>query len=248
MALKTPRARETADADAAAPPASSDNERPAAALAAAVVWTSRAGGTAGENPAIGAVGIADAGPNPRRTSRVRKQLARPGHPAADRAHRASQPLGRLVVRQAFDIAEDDRRPEPIRQPGDLTIDDGPELTEPGLVRVGCELRLLIGPLLPNPSPRPVATASAGDPERDPIQPVRQQVAVAQCAGLPDQDQERRLEGVLDVVRVIEQAPADAQHHRPVPRHDRLEGDLVAIAHEPRQELPFREPRHRTPAE
>ena len=71
MALKTPRARETADADAAAPPASRDSDRPAAAPAAAVVRTSRAGGTAGENPAIGAAGIADAGPNPRRTSRVR---------------------------------------------------------------------------------------------------------------------------------------------------------------------------------
>src|SRR5262249_15683926 len=54
--------------------------------------------------------------------------------------------------------------------------------------------------------------------------------------------------ILDVVRIVEQPPADAQDHRAVPRHDRLKRDLIALAREPRQELPLRQTRYGPPAE
>ncbi|MEJ7639241.1 MAG: hypothetical protein WKF75_15020 [Singulisphaera sp.] len=40
------------------------------------------------------------------------------------------------------------------------------------------------------------------------------------AGLAGQDQEGRLEGVLDVVLVPQDRPAGRQDHRPVPGHQR----------------------------
>ena len=55
------------------------------------------------------------------------------------------------------------------------------------------------------------------------------------AGLAHQDQEGRLEGVFDVPRVFQDAPADRQHHRPVPRHQDREGLLVAPARESLQQ-------------
>jgi hypothetical protein len=55
-----------------------------------------------------------------------------------------------------------------------------------------------------------------------------------------QHQERGLQGVLGVVRVAEDLPADAQDHRPVPLHQGREGRLVGVVspgHESLDELP-----------
>ncbi len=60
--------------------------------------------------------------------------------------------------------------------------------------------------------------------------------IAQRAGLADEDQERRLEGVIDVGGVGEQPPTDAQHHRAMPVDQGLQCGFVAIGHEPTQEL------------
>ena len=60
-----------------------------------------------------------------------------------------------------------------------------------------------------------------------MQPWAERVGVAKRAGPPQEYQERRLEGVLDVARVVEQPPANAQHHRPMPPHERLEGRFIA---------------------
>ena len=43
-----------------------------------------------------------------------------------------------------------------------------------------------------------------------------------------QDQERGLEGIVGVIRVVEHAPTDAQHHGAVPFDQRLEGRLDGI--------------------
>ena len=83
---------------------------------------------------------------------------------------ASQPIGRLVVRQALEVTKDDRRPEPAWQPRDLDIDDGPELAEIGIVG-RCRDVLDLDALL-HPPPRSIATAAGGDPQRDAVEPVR----------------------------------------------------------------------------
>ncbi len=54
-----------------------------------------------------------------------------------------------------------------------------------------------------------------------------------------QDQEGRLEGVLGVPRVGQQAATQAQHHRAVPGHQRGEGRLVAPPREALQQLGVR---------
>ena len=80
-----------------------------------------------------------------------------------------------------------------------------------------------------------------------MQPARERTVFADRAGLPRQRQERHLEGVLGVVRIVQDAPADAQHHRPVPRHQRAEvrfAGLIAARHEPFQQLGVGQPADR----
>ena len=78
------------------------------------------------------------------------------------------------------------------------------------------------------------SAPAGDPdtrlacraERDPIQPVSQQVRLADRPGLASQHKEDRLEGVLGVVSIAKDMPADMHDHRPVAAHECGEGGLA----------------------
>ena len=58
---------------------------------------------------------------------VAQLLARPGQPRLDRPDRAAQPLGGLLVGQAFQVAEHDRQPEPIGEPAQLLVELGPGL-------------------------------------------------------------------------------------------------------------------------
>ena len=85
---------------------------------------------------------------------------------------------------------------------------------------------------------------AGRAERDPIEPVSQQVGVADRAGLAGQDEEDGLEGVLGMVPVAQELAADAQDHGPVPRHQRGEGGFaggIAPRGEPLEELAVGQP-------
>ena len=62
---------------------------------------------------------------------------------------------------------------------------------------------------------------------DAVQPAAQGVAGADRAGLPGQHQEGGLEGVLDVVLVLQHGAAGGQDHRAVAGDQGLEGGLVA---------------------
>ena len=55
-----------------------------------------------------------------------------------------------------------------------------------------------------------------------MQPGPQRDVAAERPRFLDEDQERGLEGILGIVRILQDAPADAQDHRPVPRHQDLE--------------------------
>ena len=61
-------------------------------------------------------------------------------------------------------------------------------------------------------------------------------ALADRSGLAHQDQESRLERVLHIVRVAEDAAADPQHHRPVTPHQRRERDLGRLVAPGRESL------------
>ena len=88
-------------------------------------------------------------------------------------------------------------------------------------------------------------------QRAPVQPVAQQVGVADRPRLAGQDEEDGLEGVLGMVMVAQELSADAQNHRPVPRHQRSEGGFaggIAAVVEPLDELAVGEPGDRTAVE
>ncbi len=77
--------------------------------------------------------------------------------------------------------------------------------------------------------------------RDLVQPAPQAVSPPDRAAFLDQDQEGGLEGVLGVVWVAQDRPADAQDHRPMPSHQHFEGPAVAPGEETLEELRVGEP-------
>ena len=95
-----------------------------------------------------------------------------------------------------------------------------------------------------PSPR-----LARRPQRDAVEPVAQQLGLAERPGLAGQHEEDGLEGVLGVLVVAQELPADAQHHRPVAGHQGGERGLAGLVVPPaanrsrscRSESPAAEP-------
>ena len=73
----------------------------------------------------------------------------------------------------------------------------------------------------------------GDVVGHAVQPAGQRAGGPDVGGLPRQDQERRLEGVFGVLPVAEDVLADAQDHRPVAGHQRLEGRRIAGGEKPK---------------
>ena len=74
---------------------------------------------------------------------------------------------------------------------------------------------------------------------DAVEPARDRLAASHRAGPARQDEERRLERILGVVRVAQDLAADAQHHRPMPLDQGREsgfGPVIAPVHIPFQEL------------
>ncbi len=69
-----------------------------------------------------------------------------------------------------------------------------------------------------------------------VQPGAQPMHIAQSPGLADQDQEGRLERIVNVVGIGEPAAADSQDHRAVPLDECLQRRYVAVGNEPIQEL------------
>ena len=72
-----------------------------------------------------------------------------------------------------------------------------------------------------------------------MKPRAQGIAHPQSPSLLDQDEKRRLKGILGVVRVGQNAPAHPQDHRPVSLDQGREGQLgrlAAAGREPLQKL------------
>ena len=152
-----------------------------------------------------------------------QHVAGPRDQRADRPRCAAQPPGRLGVRQALEMAEDHGAAIALRQPADLLVHG-----RGVLVMQGCGIGRLRRPVRrassrprisrdddgDRPEPGPCVAIRVGDA----VQPGPQQVGPADRAGPPRQHQEHGLERVVRGVLVAEQMAADAQHHRPMPRH------------------------------
>ena len=72
--------------------------------------------------------------------------------------------------------------------------------------------------------------------RDAVKPRPQPLAVSERLCFPHEDEERGLEGVIDVGAVDEHPPADAEHHRPVPAQEHVERRVFAVAGETLEEF------------
>jgi hypothetical protein len=115
----------------------------------------------------------------------------------------------------FQVAQDDGQAVPGRQFRQFMIQYGPQLCA-GVGRRRFGLRQ--DGHLPFPGP-PAGAGRPGPHGRgvgDTVQPIPDRLAWPHRARLADQDEEGRLEGVLGVLGVVEDAPADAQDHRAVP--------------------------------
>jgi len=64
--------------------------------------------------------------------------------------------------------------------------------------------------------------------RDPEQPARDRPAPADGPGPVGQNEEDGLKGILRIVRVVKNAPADPKHHRSVSDYQLFEGRLPSL--------------------
>ena len=78
----------------------------------------------------------------------------------------------------------------------------------------------------------------GDSVRDTVQPRAQRSGLAdpQTTGAADENQKRRLEGIIGCVHVVEGLPADRQDHWPVASKDDLERGLRCLVPPPCESL------------
>jgi hypothetical protein len=144
------------------------------------------------------------------------------------------------MRHSFQVAEHDRRSERARQSSQLLVEHVPKLVL--IVVLACSLRddlvLIQAGRLVEISPGRAGFRSYRDSMGDPVEPVAYEIAIADCTGAPNQDQKSGLEGILNVLIVVENSPANAQDHRPVSCHQSGERHLVSIGDKPIEQLAF----------
>ncbi|MCI0464220.1 MAG: hypothetical protein L0Z62_45380 [Gemmataceae bacterium] len=164
-----------------------------------------------------------------------QQVAGPSQPALHRADRAAEQLGCLGVRLAFEVAEHDRGSIAVRESVQLLIQDGLQFTPEfhggrlltGQVNEGSLAALAaegVGPRLER------------DVIGDRVQPTADGRVPVEGTRPAQQDEKSGLEGVLDGVGILQQPPAHAQDHRPVPLHQSGKGRLLVSRQEAVQEL------------
>src|SRR5262245_51020084 len=71
---------------------------------------------------------------------------------------------------------------------------------------------------------------------DAVKPRSEPIRLPQMCGLADQQQKRRLEGVLGILSVPQQPPTNAENHRPITPHQDGKCLLVSMTAELSQEL------------
>jgi hypothetical protein len=158
-----------------------------------------------------------------------EHLPRLGQAAGERALGDAQLPGRVLARPAFQLAQDDGSTVAGRQALDFLVEDLPPVLAFGRRgrRLGHDDHLLLTLAAAGQD----GPGFEGGPPGHAVQPARHPVARHDARRLAGQDEERRLEAVLGVVGVRQQAPADAHHHRPVAAHQRRERRLVAPGQE-----------------
>jgi hypothetical protein len=179
-------------------------------------------------------GQADADAQPERRGQASAHQAAPQpFAAAGQAdlHRPDRPakLARhFLAGVSFEVTEHERRAVRLAQAAELLVEHAAEVVRRlddagGRGDFGGRLVLV------RPSPARRAPDLSGGAEGDAVEPASARGPVPDRAGLAEQDEEGRLKGVLDVVRVAQGVPADAEDHRPVPVDQGREGGFRGLA-------------------
>ena len=140
----------------------------------------------------------------------------------DRADGAVEPTGDLLAGVAAEVVQQDRHAVVIGEPVDLT-EQG--LGVPGDGAIGEDRLGLRGATFEGAATHRVVSGPARDPQGDAVEPAVDRLSASDRAGPRGEHEEGGLEGVVGGVRVVEDRPADAADHRPVPPHQGLEGRL-----------------------
>ena len=164
-------------------------------------------------------------------------LPRLGQPRRHRPPRAAQDLRGLLVRLAFEVTQHQGSAVPLGQSLEFLLQGDDQLARGRGVALGTGpasggLRFALQP------PGLVGADAKGQAVRDGVQPVPQRLAAVKRRGLAHQDEECGLEGILGGLIVVQHAAADAEDHRSVPSHQRLEGQLVALGRVTLEQLPL----------
>jgi hypothetical protein len=99
-------------------------------------------------------------------------------------------------------------------------------------KIGHEFNLLFA----SSSPRGQAPCLQGGSAGDAMKPGCNSLATPEGARFSQQDKKRGLKSILSILLLRQQPPAYAQHHRPVPCEQSVEGRLSALRQEALQKL------------
>ena len=170
--------------------------------------------------------MAAEGATPRWSRRTRNRSRPRARRLRTVTHRPTETGRGLLVGQALQVAEDDRQTVLRREPLDLIVKHRREVKLVGItegsaagtpLRCSCFRRRAEADL-----------AAEATRQATPCSQLATESRLLNRAGPPDQNQERRLEGILCVVRVAKDAVADTQDHRPVPLDQHRERQLGGL--------------------
>jgi hypothetical protein len=120
----------------------------------------------------------------------------------------------------LEVAKDDRRPVSFGEPVEFLVKDRRKIVRSrieagrGCPEFGCSE-------FDRPTSLDAGFGLERGPTSDPVEPRSQAIADPEPPAFASEDQKRRLKGVHRFVFVAEDAPADAENHRPMPLDDRF---------------------------
>jgi hypothetical protein len=135
----------------------------------------------------------------------------------------------------LEVTKDNRQPIFVRETIHLLMQQGPPVAQcdfsvRGLRPAGCLSFVSLASGLPN-------SGSPAEVHGYPVQPCGQRCLLADGTGLPCQDQEGGLEGILGVLFIAKHPPADTQNQGAMPPKKHGEGSLVTTLDESAEQFP-----------
>ena len=143
--------------------------------------------------------------------------------------------GGLLVGHFFQVAEHDRLAIPFGEPVDLLVQNRVAIVPrcarqtPRAGQLGCLS-------FPIASSRGIGFELQRDAARDAMKPSPRAPLTRSEPALRASRRNDGLKSIIGVVRVSKNAPADRHDHRPVPLHEGLKSQFVAVRDEPFQKL------------